>query len=54
MILVNVKLDIIGSKRIAFEYYKLDCSCSFLMVQLQKSWKYWHPCIVGEFVKTAI
>ena len=42
MMLVNVNLDISGSKRITFEYYKLHCSCSFLMAQLKQSWQYWH------------
>ena len=34
--LVNAKLDISGSKRIAFEYYKINCPCSFLVTQLNK------------------
>ena len=45
MMLVNVKLDVNGSKRITFEDYEIHCSCSFLMVQLKQSWQYWHSCI---------
>ena len=33
--LVNVKIDISGSKIIMFKDYKCQCYCSFLMAQLK-------------------
>ena len=43
MMLVNVKLDINGSKRITFEDYEIHCSLAIL------AFLYY-----GEFVKTSI
>ena len=51
LLLVNIKLDIIGCKRIKFEYYILDYSCSFLMAQLKQSWQYWHSCTAESLWK---
>ena len=52
--IVNVKLDITGSKSITFENYKMYFSCLFVMAQLNKrklailAFLY-----CGEFVKTS-
>ena len=38
IMLVKVKLDITGSKRITFDYYKLYCSSSFLTAEVKQRW----------------
>ena len=41
MLLVNVKLDVSGCKRISFLGRRSHWSSSFLKAQLKQSWQYW-------------
>ena len=46
MMLVNVKLDVSGFRRIIFQGYKLHWFSSFVMARLKQSWQYRHSCFV--------
>ena len=46
MMLVNIKFDFRGYKRITFQVYSLHWSCSFLMAQLKQIWQCSYSCTV--------
>ena len=52
MILENVKFDISEKIWIIFRGWRLHLSLSFLMVELKRSWQYWHSCIAENLWKT--
>ena len=45
MMLVNVKLDVSGHKRIRFQCCRLHWYYSFLITQLKQNWQYYHSYI---------
>ena len=51
IMLVNEKLQVSESKVITLQGCWLHWSISFLMVQLKRSWQYWHSCIADSLWK---
>ena len=51
--LVNMKLDANGFKRITYSSCRFHCSSLYRIAQLKQSWQYWHSCFCREFVKNS-
>ena len=47
MMLVNVKLDVSGHKRIMFQVCRFHWPCLFLIVQVKQNWQYWQGSLVS-------
>ena len=51
MMLVNMEIDVSEKKRITCWGYRFHWSSSFRMVELKRSWQYWHSCVAKNLWK---